>query len=90
MHFYLHILVITCTAHAHYACAATWAMTRTDIQTPEEWLRWFRRFDQFQVMSGLAADSEEKQVSTLLHVGRHERARILMLFICMRLYKCTL
>ena len=34
---------------------------------PDEWPRWLRRFDQFRMASGLAADSEEKQVSTLIY-----------------------
>ena len=38
-----------------------------DFTHPDEWPRWKRRFQQFQVASGLALESEERQVSTLLY-----------------------
>ena len=38
-----------------------------DFTRPDEWPRWKRRFQQFQVASGLASESEERQVSTLLY-----------------------
>ena len=34
---------------------------------PNEWGKWKRRFEQFCLVSGLAAESEERQVSTLLY-----------------------
>ena len=48
-----------------------------DFRKPDEWPRWFRRFDQFRVVSGLAADSEEKQVSTLLYCLGEEAEEVL-------------
>ncbi|KAL5517394.1 hypothetical protein EMCRGX_G002935 [Ephydatia muelleri] len=48
-----------------------------DFRKPDEWPRWFRRFDQFRVASGLAADSEEKQVSTLLYCLGEEAEEVL-------------
>ena len=38
-----------------------------DFTRPDEWSRWKRRFQQFQLASGLASESEERQVSTLLY-----------------------
>ena len=37
------------------------------FDTPDEWLRWRRRFEQFRVASGLSKEDEERQVSTLLY-----------------------
>ena len=34
---------------------------------PDEWGKWKRRFEQFCLASGLSAESEERQVSTLLY-----------------------
>ena len=48
-----------------------------DFRKPDKWPRWFRRFDQFRVASGLAADSEEKQVSTLLYCLGEEAEEVL-------------
>ncbi|KAL5488539.1 hypothetical protein EMCRGX_G017493, partial [Ephydatia muelleri] len=48
-----------------------------DFRKPDEWPRWFRRFDQFRVASGLAADSEEKQVCTLLYCLGEEAEEVL-------------
>ena len=45
-----------------------------DFRKPDEWPRWFR---QFRVASGLATDSEEKQVSTLLYCLGEEAEEIL-------------
>ncbi|KAL5505300.1 hypothetical protein EMCRGX_G006710 [Ephydatia muelleri] len=47
-----------------------------DFRKPDEWPRWFRRFDQFRVASGLA-DSEEKQVSTRLYCLGEEAEEVL-------------
>ena len=47
-----------------------------DFRKPDEWPRWFRRFDQFRVASGLA-DSEEKQVSTRLYCLSEEAEEVL-------------
>ena len=38
-----------------------------DFTRPDEWPRWKCRFQQFQVASGLASESKERQVSTLLY-----------------------
>ena len=37
-----------------------------DFETPDEWPRWKRRFEQFRLASGLSAD-DDRQVSTLLY-----------------------
>ena len=38
-----------------------------NFKCPDEWPRWKKRFDQFSVASGLAAEATVKQVSTLLY-----------------------
>ena len=38
-----------------------------DFKKPDEWQRWKRRFEQFRSASGLSAESEERQISTLLY-----------------------
>ena len=37
------------------------------FDTPDEWPKWRRRFEQFCVASGLSKEDEERQVSTLLY-----------------------
>ena len=34
---------------------------------PDEWLKWHKRFEQFRVASGLSAEGQARQVSTLLY-----------------------
>ena len=38
-----------------------------DFKTPDEWPRWKRRFEQFHLASCLSAESDNRQVSTLLY-----------------------
>ena len=38
-----------------------------DFSKPDTWTRWKKRFEQFRVASGLNAQGEERQVSTLLY-----------------------
>ena len=38
-----------------------------DFKTPDEWPRWKRRFEQFRLASGLSAEDDDRQVSTLLY-----------------------
>ena len=38
-----------------------------NFQTPDEWPRWRKRFEQFRIASGLGAKSQEQQVNTLLY-----------------------
>ena len=38
-----------------------------DFKVPEEWPKWKKRFDQFRLASGLAAENDERQISTLLY-----------------------
>ena len=37
------------------------------FDTPDEWPKWRRRFEQFRVASGLSKEDEERQASTLLY-----------------------
>ena len=34
---------------------------------PDEWLKWHKTFEQFQVASGLSVEGQARQVSTLLY-----------------------
>ena len=45
---------------------------------PDEWQRWRRRFEQFRVASGLSAESQQRQVSTLLYTMGEEAEDTLM------------
>ena len=38
-----------------------------NFQSPDEWPRWHRRFDQFRLASGLSAEDKGRQVCTLLY-----------------------
>ena len=38
-----------------------------DFKTPDEWPRWKPRFEQFRLASGLSAEDDDRQVSTLLY-----------------------
>ena len=38
-----------------------------DFRNPDEWPRWKRQFEQFRLASGLSAESDDRQVSTLLY-----------------------
>ena len=38
-----------------------------DFKEPEAWQKWRGRFEQFRLASGLGAEGNEKQVSTLLY-----------------------
>ena len=48
-----------------------------DIKTPDEWSHWKRRFEQFRLVSGLAGESDSRQVSTLLYCMGEEAEDIL-------------
>ena len=47
------------------------------FQTPDDWPRWIARFVQFRAAAGLAADSDEKQVNTLLYCMGEGAAAVL-------------
>ena len=38
-----------------------------NFQTPDEWPRWRKRFEQFRIALGLGSKSEDQQVNTLLY-----------------------
>ena len=38
-----------------------------DFKQPDNWPKWKKRFEQFRVASGLATETEPRQVSTLLY-----------------------
>ena len=48
-----------------------------NFKEPEEWPRWKRRFEQFQVALGLKGEDAEKQVSTLLYCLGEEAEAVL-------------
>ena len=46
-----------------------------NFRRPDDWPHWKRRFQQFRVASGLAGDTEAKQISTLLYcLGKEAEA----------------
>ena len=49
--------------------ASAWqiALPEKFIFKPAEWKRWIRRFEHFRDASGLVAEKDEKQVSTLVY-----------------------
>ena len=44
---------------------------------PDEWLKWHKRFEQFRVASGLSAEGQARQVSTLLYCMGEEAEDVL-------------
>ena len=48
-----------------------------NFQTPDDWPRWIARFVQFRAAACLAADSDEKQVNTLLYCMGEGAAAVL-------------
>ena len=51
-----------------------------DFAQPEQWPRWYRRFERFRQASGLASKSEENQVNSLIYSMGDEADDILYLF----------
>ena len=49
-----------------------------DFKRPDEWQRWIRRFEQFRLASGLSAESDERQVSTLLYCLGQDAEEVLV------------
>ena len=48
-----------------------------NFRSPDEWPRWRRRYEQFQVASGLAAEAAVKQVSSFLYCFGEEAESVL-------------
>ena len=48
-----------------------------NFKTPDEWLKWHKRFEQFQIASGLSAESQSRQVSILLYCMGKEAEDVL-------------
>ena len=44
---------------------------------PDEWPKWRRRFEQFRIASGMAGESKERQISTLLYCLGEEAEDVL-------------
>ena len=51
--------------------------TQFDFKNLDEWPRWKRRFEQFQLASGLPDESNDRQISTLLYCMGEEAEDIL-------------
>ena len=49
-----------------------------DFSNPDSWGRWKRRFQQFRLASGLANESAERQISTLLYSMGEEAEDVLL------------
>jgi len=50
-----------------------------DFRKPDVWLRWRKRFEQLRIASGLSAESEDRQVNTLLYCLGEEADDVLNL-----------
>jgi len=50
-----------------------------DFRKPDELLKWQKRFEQFRITSGLSAEDETRQVSTLLYCMKEEAEDVLSL-----------
>ena len=50
-----------------YPAAILQAPASFTFNSPDEWPKWKRRFEQYQVASGLDKEEDERQVSTLLY-----------------------
>ena len=48
-----------------------------NFSNPDEWPKWRRRFKQFGIASGMAGESEERQISTLLYCLGEEAEDVL-------------
>ena len=48
-----------------------------NFSNPDEWPKWRRRFEQFRIASGMAGESEERQISTLLYCLGEEAEDVL-------------
>ena len=48
-----------------------------DFKQPDEWPRWLKRFEQFHIASGLSAESQARQVNTLLYCLEEEGENLL-------------
>ena len=48
-----------------------------NFRNPDEWPKWRRCFEQFRVASGMASESEERQISTLLYCLGEEAEDVL-------------
>ena len=50
-----------------------------NFRNPDDWAKWKRRFEQFRSASGLAAEDEPRQVTTLLYCMGEEAEDVLTL-----------
>ena len=48
-----------------------------NFKKPDEWLKWHRRFEQYEIASGLSAESRVRQVGTLLYCMGEEAEDVL-------------
>ena len=47
------------------------------FNSPDEWPKWKKRFEQYRIASGLAKEDDERQVSTLLYCLGEEADEVL-------------
>ncbi|KAH7932339.1 hypothetical protein HPB52_024703 [Rhipicephalus sanguineus] len=50
---------------------------KLDFRRPEEWKRWFTRWERYRVISGLKKQDDETQVNTLIYAMVREAEDIL-------------
>ena len=48
-----------------------------NFSNPDRWLKWRKCFEQFHIVSGMAGESEERQISTVLYCLGEEAEDVL-------------
>ena len=49
-----------------------------DFRSPDGWVKWKRRFEQYRIASGLATENDDRQISTLLYCMGEEADAVLL------------
>ena len=49
-----------------------------DFRSPDGWVKWKRRFEQYRIASGLATENDDRQISTLLYCMEEEADAVLL------------
>ena len=49
-----------------------------DFRSPDGWVKWKRRFEQYRIASGLATENDDRQISTLLYCMGEEAEAVLL------------
>ena len=49
-----------------------------DFRSPDGWVKWKRRFEQYRIASGLATENDDRHISTLLYCMGEEADAVLL------------